>query len=98
MQVLSIDILHTKCSSELEQTVLYRDMLRKMFSAAPLTDREKDLIHKKFCERMTLKQVALEEGISPERVRQILAKASRKLRYQASKLTIAERDRLRGKD
>lgn len=48
---------------------------------ATLMEREADVIRLRYSEKMTLKEIAQEHGVTQERIRQILAKALRKLRH-----------------
>lgn len=48
---------------------------------ATLTERESNVIRLRYTEKMTLKAIGQEHGVTQERIRQILAKALRKLRH-----------------
>lgn len=75
-----------------EETDCFADMVSSI-----VTNREKNILKKRFEEEKTYKQIGEEEGISTERVRQIEAKALRKLRHPRHNDKICEGSKLHGK-
>jgi DNA-binding CsgD family transcriptional regulator len=51
-----------------------------------LTEREVDILQKRYIEGMTLRTIALAYGLTSERIRQIKARAIRKLRHPSRKI------------
>lgn len=66
--------------------------LRPMYEMDFLTERERKVISYRFFDQMTLDEVASEFGITKERIRQIEAKALRKIRGRKAKLMVYSKD------
>lgn len=87
---------HTNVEAQAELTDL-RETIDKILNNGDFSDREIDIVKKRFGfdndVPMTLEQVGEEYGITRERIRQIEAKAIRKLRHpkRASQLRVYTR-------
>lgn len=79
------DILVSSADTEKEgmRNVFIRD-IRAMLKNERLSDKERDLVYQYFFEGKTMIQVAQEEGVTGERVRQRLGKIMEKLRVIAA--------------
>ncbi len=84
-------------SDEIIDRISYEEF-RKMFESSPLSEREKEIIRKRFGldgDRVkTLEEIAKEYGVTRERIRQIEAKALRKLRKNKEIIDLYGRERL----
>ena len=68
-------------STSPEKQIAQLDAIKKI--AKVLTPRELNVIRNRFVDEMTLDEAAKEEGVSRERLRQLEAKALRKMQYSA---------------
>lgn len=66
--------------------------LRPMYELDFLTERERQVMSYRFFDKMTLDEVAVVYGLSRERIRQIEAKALRKIRGRRNKWVIYNKD------
>jgi len=66
--------------------------LRPMYELDFLTERERKVISYRFYDRMTLDEVAAVFGITRERIRQVEAKALRKIRGRKAKMMVYSKD------
>jgi len=87
-----IEMIEDKCASGFQEGVLFRDLAEGLDKAlSSLTEREEKLIRMRFglgdeSHQHTLEEVAQTFGLTRERVRQIEAKALKKLRCHAKAL------------
>lgn len=66
--------------------------LRPMYELDFLTERERKVISYRFFDQMTLDEVASTFGVTKERIRQVEAKALRKIRGRKAKLMVYSKD------
>jgi RNA polymerase primary sigma factor len=69
-------------TEQMVQKVLTSERVAKTLQI--LTPRQQDIIHRRFFEEETLEEVAIQHGVQRERIRQIEAKALRKLRHPSN--------------
>lgn len=72
--------------------MLTRFNLRPMYKLDFLTERERRVISYRFFDQMTLDEVAQVFGVTKERIRQVEAKALRKIRGRRAKMIIYSKD------
>lgn len=69
-------------TEQMVQKVLTSERVAKTLQV--LTPRQQDIIHRRFFEEETLDEVAIHHGVHRERIRQIEAKALRKLKHPSN--------------
>jgi DNA-directed RNA polymerase sigma subunit (sigma70/sigma32) len=69
-------------TEQMVQKVLTSERVAKTLQI--LTPRQQDIIHRRFFEGETLEEVAIQHGVQRERIRQIEAKALRKLKHPSN--------------
>ena len=69
---------HQRVWDELQQED-QRAQLQALYDQAQLTPREREIMHQKYADGLTLEKIGRLHGLSRERIRQILAKTRRKL-------------------
>ena len=66
------------------ENVINSVYLAEIIDKVNLTQRELDVLEFRYCHKTTLKEIGIELGVCPERVRQIEAKVLRKLRIMCN--------------